>query len=318
MSRFRYLLVAAFLTLLVWPGAAAATHNQDQHSPNMDLLWSLPEGPTRTHSDIAIWGNIGRRRKLRRLPHLQRHDRRPDRQLPLPWATERCVALGAQRPPAPLHVGRLAADERPAVLQPGPDERHDRVRSQLLRRDPHLRHHAVAGSPAREQPLLHQGRVHGLRVAHAYARPRSRRQPRAALHLVGSRQLRAELPGPAQQDFDRRGAAECARECERDRAARDRGPAVWLRSRLPRHHRLPGHQQGRRSLPERGPDLGHHKPSRSGHDGANGEAHRRPDAELLALVLVHVGRPVRGVQRRELHRSLRRSRPATARSGSTG
>ena len=59
MSRFRYLLVAAFLTLLVWPGAAAATHNNDQHSPNMDLLWSLPEGPTRTHSDIAIWGNIG-------------------------------------------------------------------------------------------------------------------------------------------------------------------------------------------------------------------------------------------------------------------
>ena len=59
MSRFRYLLAAAFLTLLVWPGTAAATHNNDQHSPNMDLLWSLPEGPTRTHSDIAIWGNIG-------------------------------------------------------------------------------------------------------------------------------------------------------------------------------------------------------------------------------------------------------------------
>lgn len=50
--------MSACLALVVAPAAAWGTHNADQHSPNMRINWSLPEGPTRTHSDLAIWGNI--------------------------------------------------------------------------------------------------------------------------------------------------------------------------------------------------------------------------------------------------------------------
>ncbi len=35
------------------PGAGSSVN-----SPNMRLDWSFPEGPTRTHSDIAMWGDI--------------------------------------------------------------------------------------------------------------------------------------------------------------------------------------------------------------------------------------------------------------------
>lgn len=58
MSRFRYLLVACSLGLLALPSTAAASHNADLHSANVRLDWSFPEAPTRTHSDIAMWGSI--------------------------------------------------------------------------------------------------------------------------------------------------------------------------------------------------------------------------------------------------------------------
>ena len=35
-----------------------AGSSADINSPNMRIDWSFPEGPTRTHSDIAAWGNI--------------------------------------------------------------------------------------------------------------------------------------------------------------------------------------------------------------------------------------------------------------------
>jgi hypothetical protein len=58
-SRFKYLFAAACVALLASPAAAWASHNLDQHTDNMRLAWSFPEVPTRTHSDIAFWGNIG-------------------------------------------------------------------------------------------------------------------------------------------------------------------------------------------------------------------------------------------------------------------
>ena len=53
LSRFGYLLVLACVAAVFLPGAGSSVN-----SPNMRLDWSYPEGPTRTHSDIAMWGNI--------------------------------------------------------------------------------------------------------------------------------------------------------------------------------------------------------------------------------------------------------------------
>src|SRR6266508_1007474 len=57
----RFLVLAGLVAVGFFASSlpAGATHNGDQHSPNMRLDWSLPEGPTRTHSDIAFWGDIG-------------------------------------------------------------------------------------------------------------------------------------------------------------------------------------------------------------------------------------------------------------------
>ncbi len=113
----------------------------------MSLLWSLPEGPTRTHSDIAIWGNIG---VAGNYDGFRIFD----------------VTTGALKVNFPCrgpqndvslweHNGRLLLFSRStrrrrtaAVLQPGPVKRHDRVRAGLLRRDPHLRHHARRPFPS--------------------------------------------------------------------------------------------------------------------------------------------------------------------------
>ena len=54
LSRLGYLLVLACAAAFLLPGAGVA----DINSPNMRIDWSFPEGPTRTHSDIAMWGNI--------------------------------------------------------------------------------------------------------------------------------------------------------------------------------------------------------------------------------------------------------------------
>ena len=54
LSRFRYLVLLACLGAFLLPAIGAA----DAHSPNMRIDWSFPEGPVRTHSDIAAWGNI--------------------------------------------------------------------------------------------------------------------------------------------------------------------------------------------------------------------------------------------------------------------
>ena len=53
LSRFGYLLVLVCSAAFLLPGAGSSVN-----SPNMRLDWSYPEGPTRTHSDIAMWGNI--------------------------------------------------------------------------------------------------------------------------------------------------------------------------------------------------------------------------------------------------------------------
>jgi hypothetical protein len=54
-KHFGYLLVLACAAAFLLPSSAAAV---DVYSPNMRIDWSFPEGPTRTHSDIAMWGNI--------------------------------------------------------------------------------------------------------------------------------------------------------------------------------------------------------------------------------------------------------------------
>ncbi len=56
-SRFGYLLVLVCAAAFALPGAGFAHHNADQHYA-MRIDWSYPEGPTRTHSDIAMWGSI--------------------------------------------------------------------------------------------------------------------------------------------------------------------------------------------------------------------------------------------------------------------
>lgn len=53
MSRAGYLLVLACAAVLLLPGAGGA----DVRS-GMKIDWSFPEGPTRTHSDLAFWGDI--------------------------------------------------------------------------------------------------------------------------------------------------------------------------------------------------------------------------------------------------------------------
>jgi hypothetical protein len=55
-SRFGYLLVLACAAAFALPGAVNAHHNGDAHQA-MRIDWSFPETPTRTHSDIAMWGN---------------------------------------------------------------------------------------------------------------------------------------------------------------------------------------------------------------------------------------------------------------------
>jgi hypothetical protein len=52
-SRVGYLLLLACAAVLLSPGAGAA-----DVSSGMKIDWSFPEGPTRTHSDLAMWGNI--------------------------------------------------------------------------------------------------------------------------------------------------------------------------------------------------------------------------------------------------------------------
>ena len=52
--RLGYLVVLACAAAVLLPAGSAA----DVNSPNMRIDWSFPEGPTRTHSDIAAWGNI--------------------------------------------------------------------------------------------------------------------------------------------------------------------------------------------------------------------------------------------------------------------
>ena len=52
-SRVGYLLALACAAVLLLPGAAGADLSQ-----GMRIDWSFPEGPTRTHSDLAMWGNI--------------------------------------------------------------------------------------------------------------------------------------------------------------------------------------------------------------------------------------------------------------------
>jgi hypothetical protein len=54
LSRFGYLIVLACLAAFALPTAGSA----DVNSPNMRLDWSFPETPARTHSDLAMWGNI--------------------------------------------------------------------------------------------------------------------------------------------------------------------------------------------------------------------------------------------------------------------
>jgi len=52
--RLGYLVVLACVAAVLLPAGSSA----DVNSPNMRIDWSFPEGPTRTHSDIAAWGNI--------------------------------------------------------------------------------------------------------------------------------------------------------------------------------------------------------------------------------------------------------------------
>ncbi|MEP6910198.1 MAG: hypothetical protein ABI896_07195 [Actinomycetota bacterium] len=53
LSRFGYLLVLVCAAAVFMPGAASA-----DVSHGMKIDWSFPDGPVRTHSDLAFWGNI--------------------------------------------------------------------------------------------------------------------------------------------------------------------------------------------------------------------------------------------------------------------
>jgi hypothetical protein len=53
LSRFGYLHVLVCAVVFALPGAGAA-----DSTTGMRIDWSFPEGPTRTHSDLAMWGNI--------------------------------------------------------------------------------------------------------------------------------------------------------------------------------------------------------------------------------------------------------------------
>src|SRR5438874_2547201 len=62
MKAGRLLCLIAFAALAVVPIGTAtpgtASPNDDARA-GMRLGWSLPDGPTRTHSDIAFWGDVG-------------------------------------------------------------------------------------------------------------------------------------------------------------------------------------------------------------------------------------------------------------------
>ena len=57
MTRARLFCLLVLVAFALAPTAGAG-HNGDAHA-GMRLDWSLPDGPTRTHSDIAFWGDIG-------------------------------------------------------------------------------------------------------------------------------------------------------------------------------------------------------------------------------------------------------------------
>lgn len=58
MPRLRYLLVLCSLALLASPATAAASHDADLHSGNVRKDFSSFGGSGRTHSDLAMWGDI--------------------------------------------------------------------------------------------------------------------------------------------------------------------------------------------------------------------------------------------------------------------
>jgi hypothetical protein len=51
------LLASAFLVVGLLAGTAGATHNADQHSPNMSLLFQSPNATGAVNSDLAFWRN---------------------------------------------------------------------------------------------------------------------------------------------------------------------------------------------------------------------------------------------------------------------
>jgi len=53
LSRFGYLLVLACVAVFLLPAAGSADTTN-----GMRIDWTFPEGPARTHSDLAMWGNI--------------------------------------------------------------------------------------------------------------------------------------------------------------------------------------------------------------------------------------------------------------------
>ena len=66
MTLRRLLIALAFAALVVVPSASARFGGQGAARPSGgdayrrdEIAWSLPDGPTRTHSDIAFWGNVG-------------------------------------------------------------------------------------------------------------------------------------------------------------------------------------------------------------------------------------------------------------------
>ena len=252
MSRFRYLLAAAFLTLLVWPGTAAATHNADSHSPNMSMLWSLPEAPSRTHSDVAIWGNIGVSGNYDgfRIFNVQTGAlivnfpcRGPQNDVSL-WE----------------HNGRLLLFQSVDTPQTNGTLYCSPVRSS----------DTTACGPACfegirifditpatvPQPVSNPYYIKGVYTdcgSHTHTLVPDLDDNRVLLYISSA----PGSSGPNCQSPHNKISIvsvplDAPRDRERDRAAHDHRPAVRLSPRVPRHHRLPGHQQGRRRLPEQG------------------------------------------------------------------
>ena len=192
----RRLLVLLALAASVLAVQSASASN----SPNMRIDYSLIDtirGPNALgHRVLGQHRGRGQLRRLSGLRHGHAPAARPNY---LCRGPQNDVSLWPAATDGLLPSSRSTRRRRTAPrFAARTDERHDRVRSGLLRGDPHLRPHEPVGAG------LHQGRS-TRDVARTRTRSsRTSRTTAAALRLVVSGEHGAELPVAAREDLDRR------------------------------------------------------------------------------------------------------------------